>query len=143
MRRVPLQQHYAEMQDLRDRLAAERDRRYAEVDLEREKALRIKEKADETALDLARDIQVYKDEKANELREQINRERGAYATKDDLRALSDKFDAAHKPVVEFIAAQVGKKDQSDTARLNLSQVVAVTVAIAIILGLVLAYATKK
>jgi hypothetical protein len=56
-------------------LIQERDRRYAEVATEKEKALRIKDAGDEKALNLARDIQVYKDEKANELRSQIERER--------------------------------------------------------------------
>lgn len=67
-----------------ERLYAERDRRYAEVDVEREKALRIKETADLAALQLAREIQTYKDEKANELREQINSERNLYPTKSQM-----------------------------------------------------------
>jgi hypothetical protein len=74
---------------LREHLEALRqadDRRYAEVNVEKEKALKIKETADLAALQLAREIQTYKDEKANELREQINSERGLYATKDDLAA---------------------------------------------------------
>ena len=78
------------------RFDAERDRRITEVGIEREKALKIKETADLTALSLARDIQVYKDEKANELRSQIERERGTYATKDDLAALADKLDVSIK-----------------------------------------------
>ena len=47
----------------------ERDRRYAEVALEKEKALKVREEADNKALDLARQIQTYKDEKANQLRD--------------------------------------------------------------------------
>jgi hypothetical protein len=58
-----------------------------------QRALEIKQKADEKALDLARDQQTYKDEKANELREQIASERGLYATKEDLVALEDKITA--------------------------------------------------
>jgi len=86
-------------------LAAERDRRYAAEIVEREKALRIKDEADKTALGLEREIQVYKDEKANELRSQIEKERGEMATKDDLAALSERFDVSHKPVVEFMSEQ--------------------------------------
>jgi hypothetical protein len=71
--------------------AQERDRRYSEVNIEREKALKIKETADLAALSLAREIQTYEDEKANELREQINRERNLYASKEDLANLSEKF----------------------------------------------------
>lgn len=68
-------------------LQQERDRRYSEIAVEREKALKIKETADLAALQLARDIQTYKDEKANELRDQINNERGLYVTRSDLIGL--------------------------------------------------------
>jgi len=68
----------------RDKFYEERDRRYTEVNIEREKALKIKETADLAALQLAREIQTYKDEKANQLREQINSERNLYPTKSQL-----------------------------------------------------------
>jgi len=63
-----------------------------------QRALEIKETADLAALELAREIQSYKDEKANNLRSQIESERGSYATKDDLGAAQDKFDAQLEPV---------------------------------------------
>lgn len=91
---------------------SERDRRYAEVNVEKEKALKIKETADLAALQLAREIQTYKDEKANELREQINSERGSFASKDDLLALSDKFETALKPMSDFISAQNAKTENT-------------------------------
>ncbi len=86
----------------------ERDRRYAEVAAEREKALRIKEKADDAALGLAREIQTYKDEKANELRSQIERERGTYATQADLKAVVDKLEATIKPLAEYVSSVQGR-----------------------------------
>lgn len=73
------------------------DQRYSEVNTEKEKALKIKESADENALKLAREIQTYKDEKANELREQINSERGLYATNRDI-----------EPIKAYIASQTGR-----------------------------------
>ncbi len=79
---------------------AERDRRYTEVKNAEEKALRIKEQADRDALGLAREIQTYKDEKANQLREQINSERVTYATKSDLQGLSDKVEALLRPLLD-------------------------------------------
>lgn len=79
------------------RFQEERDRRYSEVATEREKALKIKETADLAALGLARDIQIYKDEKANELREQINSERGLYPTRAEL-----------KPVFDFVTSSQGR-----------------------------------
>ena len=87
---------------------AERDRRYSEVNIEKEKALKIKETADLAALQLARDIQIYKDEKANELREQINRERVLYASKDDVKALAEKMETIVKPLTEYISSQQGR-----------------------------------
>ncbi len=77
------------------------DRRYAEVSIEKEKALKIKDEADKVALGLARDIQKYKDEKANELREQINRERNLYVS-------NDKLESTVKPLLDYMNAQAGK-----------------------------------
>ena len=91
-----------------ERFHAERDRRYFEVSLEREKALKIKETADLMALSLAREIQTYKDEKANELRSQIERERGLYITQGQLAAALDKIEATMKPLVSFAATSQGK-----------------------------------
>lgn len=90
-------------------LMEERDRRYAEVNVEKERALKIKETADFAALQLAREIQTYKDEKANELREQINSERGLYATKDELFAMSEKIEVALKPLAAFVTSEQGRR----------------------------------
>ena len=51
---VPLQEYLAAVRESDLRFEAERDRRYTEVNLEREKALKIKETADLAALELAR-----------------------------------------------------------------------------------------
>jgi Flp pilus assembly protein TadB len=106
-----LRQHWLEMDAVRrlgdERFQAERDRRYAEVALEREKALRIKEDADKAALGLAREIQTYKDEKANELRSQIERERGTYVTQSDLTGAVEKLEATIQPIAQWIASQQG------------------------------------
>jgi hypothetical protein len=99
-------EHIGEINELRDKLEAtkdklefERDRRYMEVNIEREKALKIKEEADKAALGLAREIQTYKDEKANQLREQINQERGHYASREDLQSAMREIDATLRPLV--------------------------------------------
>jgi hypothetical protein len=101
------------------------DRRYAEVNIEREKALKIKETADLAALQLAREIQTYKDEKANELREQINRERGLYATHDDMKAVSDRLEALIQPLTTFVNAQQGVHQGGTDARATITSVVSV------------------
>jgi hypothetical protein len=104
---IPLHEHLTALQIERDKTAAERDRRYTEVKNAEEKALKIKEEADKVALELARQIQTYKDEQHNNLSSQINRERGEYATKADLQALTEKMDIAVKPLTEFVARSRG------------------------------------
>jgi hypothetical protein len=105
---VSLRTHLRELAKLRAEVRAERDRRYAEVSVEREKALKIKEVADLAALQLAREIQTYKDEKANELRSQIERERGTYATQNDLRAAVERMEALIKPLSDYVLSQQGR-----------------------------------
>jgi hypothetical protein len=94
---------------LQDKFEAERDRRMAEVATEREKALKIKETADLAALGLAREIQTYKDEKANQLREQINSERGLYVSKTELTGAVEKIEAMIKPLLDYSSAGMGER----------------------------------
>lgn len=104
---ISLREHLIAIDVFREKLSVERDRRYTEVSIEREKALKIKEIGDNAALQLAREIQTYKDEKANKLRDQIEAERLIYARKEDLSALADKLDVALKPIAEFVARSRG------------------------------------
>jgi vacuolar-type H+-ATPase subunit H len=99
--------HNEALRAAEEKFQQERDRRYAEVKSAEEKALRVKEQADRDALGLAREIQTYKDEKANELREQISRERGNYASQADLRAAVEKIEATMGPVLTFVSSQQG------------------------------------
>ncbi len=104
---VSLREHLEARITFEAALRAANDRRYAEVSSEKEKALKIKEEADKAALGLAREIQTYKDEKANELREQISSERGLYALKTDVIAATEKLEAQLAPLVGFVNAQQG------------------------------------
>ena len=139
----------AELAAEREKFFEERDRRYTEVALEREKALKIKEQADRDALGLAREIQTYKDEKANELREQISRERGEYVTQTQLQGVADKIQATLKPVLEFVSAQQGRSSgrlsQQQflimTAGLGISAVLAFITVAGVIVAI--AYAIKR
>jgi hypothetical protein len=108
-RRVSLREHLAALREADQRFDAERDRRYHEVDIERERALKIKETADLAALELARTIQTYKDEKANELREQINSERNLYATKSDLEASAAKIMVTVQANSDYVSSAQGSK----------------------------------
>jgi vacuolar-type H+-ATPase subunit H len=99
--------HNEALRQSEEKFQQERDRRYAEVKSAEEKALRVKEQADRDALGLAREIQSYKDEKANQLREQISSERGIYASKSDLRAEVEKLQATLAPIVAYVSTQQG------------------------------------
>jgi hypothetical protein len=73
-----------------------------------QRALQIKEEADRVALQLARDIQTYKDEKANELREQISQERGIYITRAELASAVREIQASIKPLHEYMNSDAGR-----------------------------------
>ena len=102
------------------------------VDGEREKALKIKEEADKTALSLDREIRAYKDEKANQLREQISSERGLYALKTDLGTMSDRFSIELRPILDFVSKTAGK---SDGIRLTTGNIVSILGALGILFTL--------
>jgi vacuolar-type H+-ATPase subunit H len=134
---IPLRQHLEALREADGRLHeaqragdallfAERDQRYAEVKAAEEKALKVKEEADKTALGLQRETQTYKDEKANELREQINSERGLYATKDDLANVSREVAALVKPLADYVSGQQGRSggaaETRSERRLDIGQI---------------------
>jgi hypothetical protein len=108
---ITLQEHWEALEAANEKFMAERDRRYSEVNIEREKALKIKEEADKAALGLAREIQSYKDEKANQLREQISSERGSYATKEDVASAVRELTASIQPLSTYVAGMAGKTQQ--------------------------------
>ena len=125
---------YKERAEWLTQFYAERDRRYAEVAIEREKAIKIKEQADRDALELAREIQKYKDEKANDLREQINRERILYASKTELIAAIEKLEATVKPMMEYVASQQGRSGGLAAGWGYLVAVIAMAVGISSLIG---------
>lgn len=120
----------------------ERDRRYTEVNIEKEKALKIKETADLAALGLAREIQTYKDEKANQLREQINAERGEYLSRTEYnaahQALIDKVETSLAPLEHFMVSQQGK---SSGIGLSANVLVATLTLVLMTFGVILAIVT--
>ena len=110
--------HNEAVRVLEEKLRIESDRRYAEVNVEREKALKIKETADLAALELARESQVYKDERNDAMREQTLVSTGIYATHADvamvaentsrsIAGLADRMESALKPLVSFVSSQQG------------------------------------
>ncbi len=115
-------------------LMIERDRRYAEVSLEKEKALKIKDEADKAALGLAREIQMYKDEKANQLREQISSERGSMATKEDLAAITRELTAMIQPLATYVAGMAGEGRKSTSSVANIVAAVSVIYGVVATIG---------
>jgi hypothetical protein len=134
---ITLREHIEIVNGLKDQFHEERDRRYAEVNIEKEKALKIKETADLAALQLAREIQTYKDEKANELREQISNERGLYATKDDLANMNREWQATLKPISDYVSGQRGVQEGIGISGSVLVSLVVAIAAIASVVGLVI------
>jgi len=103
-----------------EKFQTERDRRYTEVGIEKEKALKIKEIADLSALELARESQMYKDERNDQMRESSLKNNGMYATRDDLMIAFSKSEKALagvveemktvlKPIMEHISADKGSQ----------------------------------
>ena len=95
---------------------AERDRRYTEINIEKEKALKIKETADLAALELARESQKYKEERNDAMREQSIGDRGAYATHADVSLVVERMERSLQPLVNFVNTQQGQtKGSKDTS----------------------------
>jgi hypothetical protein len=136
---IPLREHLRIVRECDQALQEERDRRYAEVAIARAEALRIKEVADRDALELARQIQTYKDEKANELREQISSERGLYASKDDLENVAEKLEATIAPLTAWVQAQTGRSQGlSEGAKILIASLGGLA-TVSTIIGFVLAF----
>lgn len=132
-----LQEHWEVVNRMNKEFDEERDRRYSEVNIEREKALKIKEEADKAALGLAREIQSYKDEKANQLREQISNERGSFASKDDLAATMRELTATIQPLNNYVLGMGGQTKHSDMIRLNGVAIFSIGYAIVATIGVVI------
>jgi vacuolar-type H+-ATPase subunit H len=93
-----------------------------------QRALSIKETADLAALGLARDHQTYRDEKANELREQISSERGLYVTRGQLEAATAKIEVELEPVKAYMLAQQGRADGISALQVLLFSLAGVAIA---------------
>jgi hypothetical protein len=82
-----------------------------------QRALSIKETADLAALSLAREHQQWRDAQANELRSQINQERGTYVSQ-----------AEFKPVLAYISAQQGRSAGMSALQVTLSGLAGLAIA---------------
>ena len=105
--------HYAALHEADKRFEDERDRRYMEVNIEKEKALKIKETADRDALSLARDAQTYKDQQADIMRDKTLADSGIYATNASVAAAIGSLRADFQPLFDFVAGQKGVAKTSE------------------------------
>lgn len=130
---IPLREHLEAMRAADALFHQERDRRYSEVAIEREKALEIKNEADKAALALARESQTLKDENAEKMRSQIESDRAASPERfkndfeklstaieqvaknsaESLNQVADRFEAQLKPVYAFINKFEGMENGGD------------------------------
>jgi hypothetical protein len=129
--------HNEAMRVVENNFMTERDRRYAEVNVEKEKALKIKETADLTALELARESQVYKDERNDAMREQNLKDNGIYATRDDLALLEKKLVDTLQPLADYISTQKGTVQGS---QITMGKIFGVIAATGTIIGIVVVIA---
>jgi vacuolar-type H+-ATPase subunit E/Vma4 len=94
-----------------------------------QRALQIKEEGDAKALNLAREIQTYKDEKANELRSQIEQERGTYVTHTQLTSEVEKIEAVVQPLAEYVTGERRYRETSGSQRLLTIAIITVVVIV--------------
>jgi hypothetical protein len=121
--------HNEAMRKMEEKILIERDRRYAEVNIERQKALTIKETADSTALELAREAQVYKDERNDAIREQSLKQTGLYATHQDVAVMADKIYKALEPLADFVTSQQGIEKETTLTTTKIVQIIGAICAI--------------
>jgi len=96
----------------------ERDRRYTEVNIEKEKALKIKETADLAALSLARESQVYKEQQNDVIRDKNLRDSGVYATNESLSKVADDIRASTDAAIHDLATATSKSISDFMAELK-------------------------
>jgi len=89
------------------RFENERDRRYTEVNIEKEKALKIKETADLAALQLARESQSLKELQNDALRDKTLSESGVYATNAGVAQAISDLKTSLQPLVDYVSAHKG------------------------------------
>jgi len=126
--------HNEAMRAIEVRLQDERDKRHTEGNELRAMALKIKETADEKALELAREAQIYKDARNEIMREQSLKDNGIYATRDDLTNAIQEIRGALQPLSDYITGQRGSAQAGRNTRDNGFKIIAAISSILAILG---------
>ena len=105
--------HVALLREADMRFENERDRRYTEVNIEKEKALKIKETADLAALQLARESQSLKELQNDALRDKTLSESGIYATNASVTNLFDQMSIKIQAVLDQVSTIKGNSKGSE------------------------------
>ena len=126
--------HNEAMRAIEVRLQDERDKRHSEGNELRAMALKIKETADEKALELAREAQIYKDARNEIMREQSLKDNGIYATRDDLASAIQEIRSALQPLSDYITGQRGGAQAGRATKDNGFKIIAAISSILAILG---------
>jgi len=96
------------------RFEDERDRRYTEVNIEKEKALKIKETADLAALSLARESQTYKEQQNDALRDKNLQDSGVYAKNSDVAQMIGDLKKSLEPFLNYVTTQQGGENKGES-----------------------------
>ena len=113
-------------------LRIESDRRYGEVNIEREKALKIKDTADRDALELSRKRQEERDTQSDAMRDQTLASSGVYATNASVAKSFEKLEETLAPFIKYVAELQGAGAGNDKSAIRLSQLVAGVVGIGLL-----------
>ncbi len=125
-----LKEHWDTVDAANRRFEDERDRRYTEVNIEKEKALKIKETADLAALSLARESQTYKEQQNDALRDKNLQDSGVYAKNSDVAQMIGDLKKSLDPFLDYVTAQQGGAQQGNTIWTKSTTLIASVVAIA-------------
>ena len=110
-------------------LAEERDRRYTEIGIEREKALKIKETADLAALSLARESQTYKEQQNDALRDKNLSESGVYATNASVTAANEALKSSIAALITDAAGERGQDKGNKVGKAELYTIGALGISV--------------
>jgi len=139
----------ARLRQADERFNDERDRRYTEVNIEKEKALKIKETADLAALSLARESQTYKEQQNDALRDKNLAESGVYARSTDVDASIEKlgktfnsqFEALLTKLEPFMNGSIQQRGQQQGSKLVWGLIATGIFLVAAVVGAVVALAS--
>jgi len=90
------------LREAEKRFSDERDRRYTEVNIEKEKALKIKDEADKAALALARESQISKEQRNDAMRDKNLAESGVYVTNAGLAQVIGDLKKSLDPFLDYV-----------------------------------------